>query len=218
MRRLAVFVPLLALVLASAAAGAAERSPRAEKERLNRRDSALARSVALRKVDLGRSWTAARVPKDDGPACKSFSPDLSRFTITGKAHTMFVDSRGSSVQSVVEVYASKPHAAGDFLAGARPAQAGCLREALAHARSEAPKGVMLTFGSARMVRAPKVGQRAASYRLVGELGTRGVSFPLYMDLLVVQRGRTIVALFSTGLERPVAGQVERARKLAARMR
>lgn len=218
MRRCTLLVSLVALALASAAAAAVDRDPRAEKERLTPAGNALARSVALGRRDLGRGWTASAVPKDDGPPCKSFSPDLSRFTITGKAHTMFADRNGSSVQSAVEVYASKAQAEGDFRAGARPGQARCLREALAHAESEAPGGVSLRFRSARMLRAPKVGQRAAAYRLVGALEANGVSFALYMDLLVVQRGRTMVALFFTGLERPVGGQLELARKLAARMR
>jgi hypothetical protein len=131
---------------------------------------------------------------------------------------MFADARGSSVQSVVDVYATRAQAAGDFLAGAKPAQTGCLREALAYARREVPAGVTLSVVSARMLPAPRVGERAASYRLVGKLESRGVSFPLYMDLLVVQRGRTMAALFSTGFQRPVAGQLALARKLAARMR
>jgi hypothetical protein len=216
-RRLAATVSIVALVVSSAAA-AATRDPRAEQLRLNPRDGALARSVALTRSDLGAGWTPSPVPKDEGPACRSFSPDLSRFTITGKAHTMFADARGSSVQSVVEVYATRAQAAGDFLASAKPAQTGCLREALLYARREVPDGVTLSVVSARMLRAPRIGERAASYRLVGKLESRGVSFPLYMDLLVVQRGRTMVALFSTGFQRPVAGQLALARKLAARMR
>lgn len=218
MRRFAACLSLLALVLASGAVAAGELDPRAEKERLNARDNRLAAAVSLTKRDLGRRWNASRVPKSAGPACKSFSPDLSSFTITGKAHTMFADSRGSSVQSVVEVYPNKAQAEGDFLAGAKPGQAGCLREALAHAQRQAAKGVRLKFESARMLAAPKVGQRAAAYRLRGSLGSNGVAFPLFMDLLVVQRGRTLVALFFTGLERPVATQLKLARKVAARMR
>jgi hypothetical protein len=216
-RYFAALVSIIALVIASAAV-AATRDPRAEQLRLNARDGALARSVALTRRDLGSGWTPAPVPKEEGPACRSFAPDLSRFTITGKAHTMFADARGSSVQSVVEVYASKAQAAGDFLAGAKPAQTGCLREALVHARSEVPAGVTLRFVSARMLPAPRVGERAASYRLVGRLESRGISFPLYMDLLLLQRGRTLAALFSTGLQRPVASQIALAQKLAARMR
>jgi hypothetical protein len=131
---------------------------------------------------------------------------------------MFVATSGSSVQSMVEVYATKAQAAGDFLAGAKPGQTGCLREALAHAQRQSPQGVTLKFASARMLPAPRAGERAAAYRLVGSLGSRGVSFPLYMDLLVVQRGRTIVALFFTGLESPVSGRLKLARTVAARMR
>jgi hypothetical protein len=217
-RRLAAFLTLVALVLASAAVAAGEQDPRAEQVRLNARDTRLAAAVALTKRDLGRGWNASRVPKSAGPACKSFAPDLSKFTITGKAHTMFADSRGSSVQSVVEVYPNKAQAEGDFLAAAKPGQAHCLREALAHAQRQAAKGVRLRFESARMLAAPKVGQRAAAYRLRGSLGSNGVSFPLFMDLLVVHRGRTLVAFFFTGLERPVAGQLKLARKVAERMR
>ena len=214
MRRLAAVISLLALVFASTAV-AAQRDPRAEKEQLTVADNRLARAIAVRRSDLAPGWTSFRLPADDGERCRSFNPDLSAFTITGKARSGWIDPLGQSVVSLVEVYASRAQAVGDFAAAAKPAAAGCLREALA---SGVTAGMSFRVVSARMMRAPNAGDRAAAYRLVASVSGNGVRVKLYLDVVVVQRGRSIVALMLTGVQQPVSRRDELARIVAARMR
>lgn len=213
-RLVAALVSSVVLVAASASF-AASGDPRAEKERLTPADNALARKAAVRRSDLPAGWRTLALPADDGGRCKSFDPDLSAFTITGKARSGWVDPAGRSVVSLVEVYATRADAAGDFAAAARPAAARCLREAVG--AGSAP-GASLRVRSARMVRAPRAGDGSAAYRLVASLSTGGLPLELYLDVVVVRRGRTIVALMLTSLHRPLARRDQLARAIAARMR
>lgn len=216
MRRLLAPVLIVALVAVSAAS-AAERHPHAEKERLTAADNALARSVAVRASDLPVGWRRVALPPDDGSRCKSFDPDLSAFTITGKARAGWVDAAGTgrSVVSLVEVYASRAQAAGDFAAAARPAAVGCLREGLtAGVAGRVPFRVV----TARMVPAPRVGDRSAAYRVVVALTPSTLPVRVYLDVVVVQRGRSIAALMLTGIHESLPGRDALARTVAARMR
>ena len=69
-----------------------------------------------------------------------------------------------------------------------------------------------------MVRAPPAGDGSAAYRLVASLSTGGLPLELYLDVVVVRRGRTIVALMLTSLHRSLARRDQLARAIAARMR
>ena len=69
-----------------------------------------------------------------------------------------------------------------------------------------------------MVTAPRVGERAAGYRVVMTISALGTSFRVYFDSLVFQRGRSVAAVAFTGARQPLPGQVALARVVAARMR
>jgi hypothetical protein len=217
-RRLAAVV-LLALALAGAfATVAAAKDPRREQERLTPADMALASRVSVRASDLARGWTQTAVPPENGSmSCPGFDPDFSRFTITGKSRTAFSSTGGRSVVSLVEVYASRAQAVGDFRLGAQPALARCLRTTLEDA---VPAGTNLTLRvrSSRMQPLGGVGENGAAFRLVASLSSGNVSLPLYLDALVFQRGRTITALMFTSAMERVPGQLALARAVARRMR
>ena len=140
-------------------------------------------------------------------SCPGFDPDFSRFTITGKSRSAFSSTGGRSVVSLVEVYASRAQAVGDFRLGAQPALARCLRTTLQDA---VPAGTNLTL-RVRTSRMQPLGG-------VGENSSGNVSLPLYLDALVFQRGRTITALMFTSAMERVPGQLALARAVARRMR
>jgi hypothetical protein len=213
-------VAVVSLTLLGSAAAAAEPDPRREKERLTAADMALAGRIALRRSDLSGPWQAYPIPRSDGErlTCPGFNPDLSAFTITGKATAAFADPRGSSAVAAVEVYRTRADAIGDFRAGAKPAVAGCLRHVIEQQFRAAGDAFTLRVVSARMVRAPRVGERAIAYRIVASVEAGGAAVRVYLDVLGFQRGRSIVALFFTGAHRPVPGQVRVAQAVAARMR
>jgi hypothetical protein len=84
-----------------------------------------------------------------------------------------------------------------------------------HASSATLKILHVT---ARVARAPKVGERRAAYRLTATLAANGLSVHVYLDLLAFQRSRTQAALVFTGVGAPVPSQASYARLVEARMR
>ena len=217
--RLIVYAAAAALSLGAFNATAAE-NPRREQERLTRTDNALARSAVLRGTDLPAGWKPFRtnIGQRNDTVCRAFDPDVSAFTITGKAEAGFANERGESVISVVEVFESRADAVGDFRAAARPAVVRCLREAIADDARNGSSGLKVRVLSARMTGAPRVGERAAAWRLLARIDAEGVSARMYIDLLAFGRGRSLAALMFTGVQQPLAGQAALARHLAARMR
>jgi hypothetical protein len=203
---------LFALVAASVAAAADSRGERIE---LRPADVALAKRIALRPGDLSGSWRRLSIPDtgDDGQmTCPGFNPDLSRFTITGKAINAYFRPSGASVMSAIEVYRSRADAVGDFIVATNPAVVRCLRE-------EIQRG---TSGVARVsvarIAAPRVGERRTAFRVIARISAGAQSVALYMDAVIVQRGRSIAVLFFTSPNRPLGGQARVAAAVAARMR
>ncbi len=211
---------MLVLAAVVAIVGTAQgRDPRRERLQLNAADGALARQITVRRGDVGAGWRPVGTSSDDSdaPGCQGFRPDFSAFTITGRAASSFARREGAIIQSQVEVYKSRADAAGDFRAGAKPVLARCLRLSLAKELGS-NKAFRSRIVSARMVTAPRVGERSAEYRVVITISALGSSFKLYFDSLVFQRGRSIAALAFTGARQPLVGQVPLARLVAARMR
>ena len=216
MRRLTLAMLVAALLPASAWA---TRHPHAEKLQLTKAGKKLAQQAVLRRSDIGPDWTAIALPSGNSNlSCPNFDPDLSGFTINGKASSSFVQSGLAQVSSSTEVYASQAQAAGDFRAGARPELAQCLRYAIQNEFSKSASGTKATVLSSRMVRAPRVGERSAAYRVILELQANKLVFKAYSDFLVIQRGRTIAALGFTGIDTPVPSQTFYGRIVAGRMR
>ena len=214
--RIAAVLVLLALAAPAALAGP---DPRAEQLRLNAADNALARRATVRLGDLSAGWRSvpAGAESSEVPSCPGYAPDFSRFVITGESRSAFQNGAGGSIVSSVEVFRSRGDAVGDFRLGTQAAVARCLQRLLDRAFAGV-KGLEARVVSSRRVPAPKVGERAAAYRLVAELGVGGASLKVYVDVLVVQRGRSIAALFFTGAFEPLPGRTALARVVAARLR
>lgn len=215
MRRL-LFLPIVLFALALAATAVA-RDPRLEQLRLNAADNALARRIALKPTDVGVGWRKTSLPDSDEPLrCPGFNPNLSRFTVTGRAKTAFTQPTGASIASAVEVYESRADAVGDFKAAATPAVARCMKLMLE--REFGATAVPVRVRSARVVPAPRVGDRRIAYRVLAGLTAGGVTLNVYFDVLVVQKGRSIAALFFTSPVKRLPRQSSLAVTVASRMR
>jgi hypothetical protein len=216
MRRFA----LVALTIALLPVGAwAARNPHAEKVQLTKAGKKLAKRAVLRSADLGPDWTSVRLPPEDSSlTCPHFDPDLSRFTINGKASSSFILPVGAQINSNSEVYASRAQAIGDFTASAKPQLAPCLRSLLEDELRRSGIGSQTRVLSSQIVRAPRVGERTAAYKLVMKVHGGAISVTVVTDLLVVQRGRTVVLLSFTGIDDPIPSRAFYARLVAARMR
>lgn len=222
MKRGIVVTLLVAAALGLVAAAAAARDPRLEKLQLKPADMRLARSAVLRRSDLGAGWTPLRVGASDpeAPDCPGYRPDFSKFTVTGQADSQFSTRGGStSVLSRVEVYASKAQARGDFALSTLPPVARCLGLMLQREAAKGSSGLAFELVSSRRVhRVPRLGERSVAYRIVSEASSGGASIRVYVDVLVVLRGRSIGAVFFTGALKPVAGRQRVASHIARRLR
>jgi hypothetical protein len=217
--RLVASAALLLAALVFVGGPLAARDPRAEKERLNPRDMALARTELLARADLAPGWRRTpSSPDDDEPTrCPGWNPDFSRFTITGKAKADFEHSQaGASILSTAEVYATRSQAVGDFRTGAKPGLARCLKALLDKGFRQVRADARIV--SARMVFGPRIGERSATYRLVASVRASGSSAPAYFDVHFFQRGRSIGGLLFTGVGTRVPDQLPLARTVAARLR
>jgi hypothetical protein len=219
MRMLAV---TLAVVAAFATAAAGATDPRAEKVRLQPADVSLAKRAVLRQSDVGPDWDRVATRRRNGGqfACATFKPDFSSFTVTGQAWATFRVSSppGAQIDSTVAVFKTTTQAAGDFRLGAKPELAGCLARELRGAFRRYPEGVEGRVLSSKMVTAPKLGERSAAYAITARLRGNGTSLPVFLDVLAVQRGRSIGALVFTGLGSRVPSQRYFAATLTQRLR
>jgi hypothetical protein len=213
---------LAALVAVPCAVGATSKfTP--ERQRLNAADVRLAKKVALKRSDLGADWNAftygdSAAGDDALTSCPGFDLDLSRYTITGRAASAFRTTGGTSVASGVEVYPSRAQAAGDFRAATTHSKLlGCFRAAFEKSlRKERQEGLTMELVSVARRSFPRIGQQTFAFRTVTRVGASGVSVNVYLDLVTLQRGRTIVALtFISPLE-PFGDQGAIARRVASR--
>ncbi len=146
--------------------------------------------------------------------CPGVDLDFSAFTITGTAQSRFALA-GASIESYVEVYESRRDAAGDFRKGSSSKALACYaRELDKEARKDGRSQVV----AARSLGKRRVGDEAMAYRILFSFKTARGPMPVYLDLVVVRRGRTLVTLAFTAARAPIKGQVALARAVAARAR
>jgi hypothetical protein len=214
-RRVLIAALFVALTAVSAALA---RDPRAEQVRLTSADVALAKRVALKAADLGPGWRKQPLPAGDEGAmkCPEVNPDFSRFTITGKARSAFVETTTTQAISSVEIYKSHSDAVGDFRLGAKPALVKCLRRQIQ--QELAISGLPIRITSARVVAAPRVGENRIAYRVVARIETPAAKANIYADVIAFQRGRSVAVLSFTSPFRPYPREAKVATAVASRMR
>ena len=217
-----ILAATLAIVAVSTTVAAGATDPRAEKIRLRPADVALAKRSVLRQSDVGPDWN--RIPTKRLPngqfACASFKPDFSRFTVTGHAWASFQlpSPAGAQMDSMVAVFKTKAQAVADFRLGARRELAGCFAQQLRQAFRRYPAGVKGRLLSSKMVTAPRFGERSAAYAITARLSGNGTSLPLFVDVLAIQRGRSIAALYFTGVGSRLPSQRYFASTITGRLR
>ena len=214
--RAAATLFLVSLLTATASAATARRDPHAERLRLTGAGMAVASRVDLSSSDLSSGWeTVGPTPYGDGSSqCASFSPDFSRFTITGRSHRAF--TRGARrIDSSVEVYPSARQARGDFLVGvAHPA---AVRRCLAAQVARGLRGTGATYSDLRTsISKARIGDRAVRISVSLRLQAGGNSARVLVDVLAFQRGRVQAALTFTSVGTRLAGELALARTVARR--
>jgi hypothetical protein len=167
-----------------------------EKRAIRPADQSWAKRVNLSYRDVPSGFlqqgAAGGSGSGSGFTCGSFAPDLSGFTITGQATSAaFTRPDGTTIFSAAEIFRSAADERGDWAASARPQALPCVAKMLA----DQLRGTLPVRIVARTIRrAPRLGQRAISFRIVGATSASGTSVKLWFDILGVSRGRADATL------------------------
>jgi len=203
MRAVLLAVLVFALVLPSAAT-AADGLPR---KALTKGGQATARSVVLKRGDLGAGFTPVARDKDrhlpKGARCKALSEtDL---TVTGDAASPdYRFAQGPvfvTVGSTAQVYRTLREANTSWSRGTTRQTTTCLGDII---RLSGGSGQKITVVSAKKIPFPSVSPKTAAYRIVVNVSVAGnPPVRAFVDAVILQHGRIQSGLLFTSLGRPV---------------
>jgi hypothetical protein len=211
-RRLGLAALLAALLASTALAAPGDRERRA----ITARDQAWAKRInlTLRDLPAGFRQGTAHESNSGTLTCPGYSPDLSRFTITGEATSrQFVHASGASIFSSAEIFRTVADQRGDWRLSARHEALACLREQLQYAVGTAAR----VAASVRPT--PRLGDRSISFRATLSIAANGVKATVWLDVLGVSRGRGDATLVAMSVRRPPSAALEQSllAKLASRL-
>jgi len=218
--RSVLLVVLTAALVAPAAALASDGQP---KKALTTAGQATARSVVLKRGDLGTAFTSVTRRKDDhlpkGARCGPLSEaDL---TVTGDAASpdfrlaqppVFV-----TVGSTAQVYRTLREANTSWTRGSTRQTTTCLGDII---RLSAGPGRKITVVSAKKIPFPSVSPKTAAYRIVVNVALSGNQrVRAYVDAVILQHGRIQSGLLFTSFGSPVGNpdRIALAKVVAERM-
>jgi hypothetical protein len=201
----------------------ADHSALADKEQIHLTASgqAAARAAVLRKADLGTSgaWTGGSVKPDltSSLPCTTFHPKQSDLVLIGAARTHFAGS-GLAFDSEAQVLQTPRMVQLDWQRTVlAPQLLPCLRIGLAKSG-----GASTRIVSVRRIAFPHVAQYTDAFRLLAEVQTAAAPVRVFVDVVVLGRGRTEITLTTTAplladaTVRPAEARL--ARLLVARVR
>jgi hypothetical protein len=206
----------LALALAAlATAGAALANHLDPKKRITPADQARARAMLLKKTDLPPPFRA--LPRGGGEPHIDCSQVVSEkdLTLTGDAEGAQFVLGPASVSSAAQVYESAADASASWRRGTSAAGTRCLTDLLR--REFERQGIRLV--SLRKTAFPRVSERTVAYRVTLSAATSQGAVPIYADVVVLSRSRTLAQVFvASGLVAPSrAEEIRLARLVAVRM-
>ncbi len=186
------------------AASAADGQPR---KALTKAGQEAARSVVLKRGDLGPGFTPHARGNDDGPpkGARCGALDEDDLTVTGDAASPdFRLAQGAlfvTVGSTAQVYRTLRDANASWRRGASSQTTTCLADIV---RLSAGPGQKIMVVSAKRVPFPSVAPKATAYRLVLSIGVGGNQrVRAYVDAVILQHGRIQTGLLFTSIGRPV---------------
>jgi hypothetical protein len=196
------------------------RERAAPKERLRHTDVTIARKAVLHQADMnGPGWLRIRPSSEQPPRCASYNPDLSRFTVTGKAQSIFkggisyIDSRAALLANAIEAQRY-------FEARFNPRSLPCVRDAIK--RGLAVGGRQVRALAANYSPAANVGEQTATYVFQYLIAFRGKRFSYPVEVIAFRTSRAVGSLWfaavpSTDGQRPCACEYYEARKVEGRL-
>jgi hypothetical protein len=214
-----VNVKPLAILLTLGLLGVSASAATALTRRHTAAGDALAAHRLLRRADFGRGWSTSGPPRAvPALTCPRFSPATPHVTESGAAvsPTFSVGSSGPFVGQSAYEYGTGAQRATFWRAVARPGLLRCVADSLSNGSAS---GVRFTVTGKRLLALPSLSARAIGFRVSGTGTTGGQSVDVYLDVIVVGRGRSVAAISLSSLEQPVPRSLELrlARTVSARM-
>lgn len=182
-------------------------------------DTALARSALLVRSDLGHGWSSTPAPDKVPPlTCSGFKPSLNGVVETGAAasRTFSQNSSYLSVSSVAYVYKTSAQAAEVWHRVVTRRLLTCFAGSLV---AGSAKGLKFTVNRKHMLSIPRIAAGSRGYRLVGTGSGTDQQLGVYLDAIVLERGRMLAAVTYASAVVPAMRSLELrlARKVAVRL-
>jgi hypothetical protein len=167
-----------------------------EQVHLTASGQAAARSAVLRKADLGPSgsWTGGSVKPDLSSSlpCSTFQPKQSDLVLNGAARTHWTQP-GLSIDSEAQVLQTAHMVTLDWQRTVlAPQLLPCLRSGLGKSVGTSARVV-----SVRRIAFPHVATYANAIRVLVDVPTTSAKVRVFVDVVVVGRGRTEITLTTT---------------------
>jgi hypothetical protein len=182
--------------------------------------TALARQVLLRRGDLGSGWAVQAPAPKKVPTltCGSFNPSLPAITQQGAGATATFQqsSNGPFVGQNAYAYASASERQQFWHGVVRPQLVRCVAESLTRG---AGQGVSFKVTGKQPLALPQLRVPARGYRVSGQANAPDQSVDVYLDMLVLGRGKLITELSFSSFYQPAPRQLELrlARRIAGRL-
>jgi hypothetical protein len=188
-------------------------------KRLSPADNGVAHGALLRRADLGPGWTASALAQAPvGLTCPDFNPTVSGVLESGVASSarFQLSANGPFVAQTVYVYETAPQAALLWRTVVRPRLVRCVAASLRHGSGG---GIRFATTHQGQLGLPKLGARRSGYRVAGTATTTAQTINVYLDMVVLARGRTLTAISLSSFSEPVTRSLELgiARRAAARL-
>jgi hypothetical protein len=183
---------VLGIVCAAAVALVVVQAALAESPvtRFTAADQAAAKAAVLKAADLGAGWKGGlrKATVEGPPSCDGWNPKQADLLVSGAAESSFTTS-GAMVSSSAMVYKTTRMAALDWQRTvAAPQVVKCISKDFA---AGAGDGVRLV--SMKRLSFPRLATYSTRLRLVADY-TQGQRMRILFDVVIVGRGRTLVAI------------------------
>ena len=186
---------------------------------LTKADTALARSALLKRSDVARGWSSVPAPTHVPPlTCSQYSPSPAGTVLTGDAAspTFSAGSSGPDISSDTYVYKTAAQAGTVWRRVVTAKLVRCVAAGLVDGSGH---GIKFTVNREHPLSLPPIAAQRRGYRVAGTETATDQQVGVYLDQLMLERGRMITAItFGTYVVAPSSAlELRLARKLAARM-
>lgn len=195
-RRLGI-ATVLSLGLASAALAA---NPHEPQKRLNAHDQAWARKIVLTRADLPGGGWLGQTSSDEKSTCRSFNPDESALTETGRGQSLEFSRNGSFVTSMAGIFLTPAQAQRSWNLEVEPGILDCFAEGLKEAQTGEAK---ITIVSRGRLAFPRFAPRTAAFKVRLLFNVQGVKLYADLHLVCLGRGRANAAFMTLSAGRPL---------------